>query len=54
MRIREYRQTDTSPLKYIIELSESEMSELKSSDDKKVVNVIKDILDNTNNIEKRT
>ena len=63
MRIREYKQTNTSPLKYIIEMNEKEMEHLQcvkmhedteSLKDCGCASVVCEILSHLDKIEKRT
>tara|TARA_Y100000034_G_scaffold136035_1_gene210410 strand:- start:1790 stop:1969 length:180 start_codon:yes stop_codon:yes gene_type:complete len=51
MRILEYRQSDTSPLRYHIELNPDEMKLLKDKYQWRII--IQQILECTNHIEKR-
>ena len=53
MRILEYRQSNTSPLKYHIELSEEEMRLFSSDDDKEVVQILKLMFEHTKKLEER-
>jgi len=53
MRIYEFRQSNTSPLKYNIQLTEAEMSKLKSDSYTEIFDVIGELLSRLDKIEIR-
>jgi|TARA_A100001518_G_C1194880_1_gene39561 hypothetical protein len=53
MRIYEFKQSNTSPLKYNIQLTEAEMSKLKSENHTEVFDIIGELLNRLDKIEIR-